>query len=230
MTEITDHLAIIERRVAAAVRAADRPADVLILAVSKGQPTAAIEAAFHAGIVDFGESYIDEAVRKMDTLALPAVTWHFIGRIQSNKTRTIAEKFDWVHTIDRAKIAERLSAQRPADKPPLNVLIQINLAGEPQKGGVDEAGAAALAALVDDLPRLKLRGLMTIPPAGLTPAEAADHFRRVASLAKRLARPGRPLDMLSMGMSGDFETAIACGSTCVRIGTALFGERRRGGV
>ncbi len=231
MTDITDHLAVIERRVAKALSRAGRENErVLVLAVSKGQPTAAIAAAISAGIVDFGENYVDEAVRKMDELSEKPVNWHFIGRVQSNKTRTIAERFSWIHTIDRPRIAERLNVQRPETLAALNALIQVNLAGESRKGGVPAADVERLADLIDSLPNLRLRGLMAIPPAGLTPSEARRHFSDIAALAHSLRTPSRPLDVLSMGMSGDFEIAVECGANCVRIGTALFGERRAGGV
>jgi hypothetical protein len=151
--------------------------------------------------------------------------WHFIGRIQSNKTRAIAEHFDCVHTLDRVRIAERLNAQRPAYAAPLDVLIQVNLESEPQKGGVEEAALGRLADAIDALPRLRLRGLMTIPPARLDEASLRDHFIRITRLAERYGTTQRALSVLSMGMSGDYELAIACGSSCVRIGTAIFGER-----
>jgi len=151
VTEITDHLAVIERRVAAALSRAGRGEhDVMLVAVSKGQPAAAIAAAHAAGLRDFGENYVDEALEKMDSLADLDIRWHFIGRIQSNKTRTIAERFDWVHTVDRERIAARLNSQRPDDKSPLNVLIQVNLANESQKGGVPAIGLPPLAAAIDN--------------------------------------------------------------------------------
>lgn len=228
MIDITDHLAIIERRVAAAFARARRPAEgTLILAVSKGQSVEAMQAAYRAGIRDFGENYIDEALMKMERLSHPDVCWHFIGRIQSNKTRVIAERFDWVQTIDRSRVAIRLDNQRPGDADPLNVLIQVNLARESQKGGVDAAGLTPLVDLIDSLPRLRLRGLMTLPPAELAEADLRRHFLDVRDLAREHSRPDRMLDVLSMGMSGDYEIAVECGSTCIRIGTALFGPRRR---
>lgn len=226
MIDITDHLAIIERRVAAALARAGRPrSDAVILAVSKGQPVAAIEAAYHSGLRDFGENYLDEAVAKIERLSHLDISWHFIGRIQSNKTKIIAENFDWVQTIDRQKIARRLSSQRPLHAPPMNVLIQVNLAGEEQKGGISAAELASLAELVDSLPQLRLRGLMTMPPAGLPEEKLRAHYREVRELAREHSRPDRELDVLSMGMSGDYELALECGSTCVRVGTALFGPR-----
>lgn len=228
MIDITDHLAIIEQRVAGALARAGRPAgSALILAVSKGHPVEDIEAAYRAGIRDFGENYLDEAVAKIEQLSHPDICWHYIGRIQSNKTRIIAEKFDWVQTVDRAKIARRLSSQRPSHAAPLNVLIQINLAGEQQKGGIDPDGLAALVALIDSLPQLRLRGLMTLPPAGMPTAALRRHFLEIGHLAAGHSLPERPLNVLSMGMSGDYELAIECGSTCIRVGTALFGPRPR---
>jgi hypothetical protein len=159
----------------------------------------------------------------MEALRDLAITWHFIGTIQTNKTRSIAERFQWVHTVDRQKIAARLNEQRPHFAPPLNVLIQVNQAGEEQKGGASEADLGALARTILALPRLKLRGLMAIPPQSGDPAP---WFRALAALRDRLCVEGIPLDTLSMGMSADFESAIAAGSTCVRIGTAIFGERQ----
>jgi hypothetical protein len=224
--DITDHLAIIERRVASALAEAGRPADDhLLLAVSKGQPTEAIEAALAAGIVNFGENYVDEAIQKIEQLRGLDIRWHFIGRIQGNKTRAIAENFDWVHTLDRSRVAVRLNAQRPPHIPPMNALIQVNLAGDAQKGGVDAATARSLALEISRLPRLRLRGLMTIPPASLAPPELRAHFQEVAALITRLSSEFPDMTTVSMGMSGDFEAAIACGSNCVRIGTAIFGKR-----
>lgn len=226
MTEITDHLAEIRERVAGALARARRPADAaMILAVSKGQPAAAIRAAAAAGQRDFGESYVGEALAKMREVADPALRWHFIGRIQSNKTRPIAERFQWVHTLDREKIAVRLDGQRPPEAPPLKVLIQVDQAGEPQKGGVPEPDVLALARAVLELPRLELCGLMTIPPLTDEPERARPLFRRLRELRDRLAEAGVSAPMLSMGMSGDYEIALAEGSDCVRLGTAVFGPR-----
>ena len=151
--------------------------------------------------------------------------WHYIGPVQANKTRPIAERFQWVHSVDRPKIAERLSAQRPFHAPPLNVLLQVNLAAEPQKAGAERREVAPLAALIRTLPRLVLRGLMGIPPAHASNADATRYFEGLRALKLELAATGIVTDTLSMGMSDDFETAIACGSTCVRIGTAIFGPR-----
>lgn len=226
MTEITDHLAEIRERVATILASAGRAADdAMIVAVSKGQRADAIRAAAAAGQRDFGESYVREALAKMDELADTALTWHFIGRIQANKTRSIAERFQWVHTLDREKIAVRLDAQRPAYAPPLKVLIQVDQAGEPQKGGVAESAVAALARVVLDLPRLELTGLMSIPPATDDPARTASWFRRLRELSDELGAAGIATPVLSMGMSGDYEVALEQGSSCIRVGTAIFGPR-----
>ena len=223
MTEITDHLAnIVERIERAAVRAKRSAESVTIVAVSKGQPANAIAAAHHAGLTHFGESYVQEALEKQDALAGSDLIWHFVGKLQGNKTRQVAERFDWVHTVDRIRIAERLNEQRPAFAAPLNVLIQVNQGGELQKGGVAESDVAALARAIRSLPRLALRGLMTIPPQGADPGR---WFAELAALRARLVAEGVPLDTLSMGMSADFEDAIAAGATLVRIGTGIFGAR-----
>jgi PLP dependent protein len=226
VTDITDHLADIVERVARAAELANRGAtSVMIVAVSKQQSSSSIAEAFRAGQLHFGESYAQEAVEKMDALRNLDIAWHFIGSIQSNKTRLIAERFQWVHTVDRAKVAARLNEQRPYHAPPLNVLIQVNQAGEGQKGGAAEADVADLAHAIRAMPRLRLRGLMTIPPRSGADGGAQLWFRRLADLQARLAREDADLDTLSMGMSADFEAAIAAGSNCVRIGTAIFGER-----
>ena len=223
MTEITEHLQEIVERVARAGERAGRSADsVTIVAVSKEQPATAIATAHRAGLRHFGESYVQQALPKMDALAGLPITWHFVGKLQANKTRQVAERFDWVHTVDRIRIAERLNEQRPRFAAPLNVLLQVNQGGETQKGGVAEQDVAALARAIRELPRLKLRGLMTVPPQSGTPAE---WFAALAALRARLASEGVPLDTLSMGMSQDFEVAIAAGATLVRIGTAIFGRR-----
>lgn len=223
MTDITEHFAEIVERVARASRHAGRsPDSVTIVAVSKQQPAGAVAAAHAAGLGHFGESYVQEAISKMDALAGLPLTWHFVGRLQANKTRTIAERFDWVHTVDRAKLAERLAEQRPSSLAPLNVLLQVNLGGEEQKAGVPPSEAAELARTVARLPRLRLRGLMTIPPRDGSPQR---WFDELAALQRALVAGGTSLDSLSMGMSADFEAAIASGATLVRIGTALFGAR-----
>lgn len=213
-------------RVATAITRSGRAEDdVLLLAVSKGHAAAAVRAAAEAGQRDFGESYIGEALAKMDELPGLDLRWHFVGRIQANKTRAIAERFQWVHTLDREKIARRLDGQRPVGAAPLKVLIQVDQAGEPQKGGVPEADVSELARAVRALPRLELAGLMTIPPRSDDPEVTGAYFRRLRSLRDELADAGLTAPMLSMGMSGDYELAIAAGSSCIRIGTAIFGPR-----
>jgi pyridoxal phosphate enzyme (YggS family) len=231
VTQITDHLAKTLDRIANALASAGRAPDAaMLLAVSKQQPAAAIEAVYRAGQRRFGESFVQEALAKMEQLGRLDIEWHFIGRIQSNKTRAIAERFQWVHTVDRARIAARLNEQRPHFAPPLKVLIQVDLAGESQKGGVDAAALPALARFVAAQPRLELKGLMTIPPAEEPADLGRARFERLAELKRELGGGGLELDTLSMGMSADFELAIAAGSTCVRIGTDIFGPRadRRG--
>lgn len=226
MTEITYHLADIRERVSVALRDAGRDAEhVMIVAVSKQHPAECVAAAYRAGQSHFGESYVQEALPKMEQLRDLSIEWHYIGPIQANKTRAIADHFQWVHSVDRAKIAQRLSAQRPFHAPALNVLIQTNLEGEPQKAGAAPGAVLDLAKLITQLPGLRLRGLMGIPPAHGTKAENASYFRELRGLQRELAAAGLPTDTLSMGMSDDFETAIANGSTCIRIGTAIFGPR-----
>jgi PLP dependent protein len=223
VTEITDHLAQIFERVArAAERARRSPSSVTIVAIAKQQPASAIAEAQRAGVANFGESYVQEALPKIAALADLRVSWHFVGKMQANKTRQVAEAFDWVHTVDRLKIAERLSEQRSPFAAPLNVLIQVNQGGEPQKSGARPEDVPELARAIAALPRLTLRGLMTLPPQSETPAH---WFAQLAALRARLQRDGAALDSLSMGMSGDFEEAIAAGATHVRIGTAIFGAR-----
>lgn len=226
MTDITEHLTTLRARVQAATRAAGRGAScVTIVAVSKQQAAAAVEAAYRAGQRDFGENYLQEAEAKIAAVRHDDIRWHFIGRVQANKTRAVAQSFDWVHTVDRERIARRLAEQRPAHAPPLNVLIQVNLRGEAQKGGVAPEALEALAAAIRPLDRLALRGLMTIPPADAGADATRADFERLRALRDELNRAGHTLDTLSMGMSADFELAIAAGSTCVRIGTAIFGTR-----
>jgi len=224
--QITDHLGQIRARVTQALNNVGRNADdVTIVAVSKLQTVESIRALFANGIRNFGESYADEAIAKLDQLAELEIIWHFIGRIQANKTRRIAERFDWVHSIDRLRIAQRLNDQRPPHAVPLNVLIQVNPLGETGKGGVAPAEVSDLAHAICALPRLRFRGLMGIPPAGLAESQLLEFYTQLQLLGEALAIRGCPGDTLSMGMSGDFEVAIAAGSNCVRIGTALFGPR-----
>jgi len=216
----------VRERVARAVAAAGRSAhSVTLLAVGKAQPLALLRAAADAGLTDFGESYLNEALEKVAALQDRALTWHYIGRLQANKTRPVAEAFAWVHAVDRLKIAERLSAQRPYHAPPLNVCLQVNLAGEASKGGVPPAQLAPLAAAVAALPRLTLRGLMCLPPQETDPARQRHWFAQLRALKEELNGRGAGLDTLSMGMSDDFEAAIAEGATIVRLGTVLFGPR-----
>jgi pyridoxal phosphate enzyme (YggS family) len=217
----------VRARMARAAAAAGRSAQsVTLLAVGKAQPLELLAAAADCGVADFGESYLQEALAKIAALQERALTWHFIGHIQANKTRPIAETFAWVHGVDRLKIAERLAAQRPFHAAPLNVCLQVNVAGESTKGGVTPAELPPLAAGVARLPRLALRGLMCIPPEETEPARQRVWFARLRGLKDDLNRAaGLSLDTLSMGMSGDFEAAIQEGATIVRLGTVLFGAR-----
>jgi len=178
-----------------------------------------------AGVTDFGENYVQEAIAKIDALAPLGVRWHFIGGLQSNKTRPVAERFDWVHSVDRLSIARRLSNQRPFHAPALNICLQVALVSEPTKGGVDPAGLAELAQRTAELPRIRLRGLMCIPPPQPDVSSERAVFSRLRRLLEELNSRGLGLDTLSMGMSADFESAIAEGATHVRIGTAIFGSR-----
>ena len=222
-------------RIAAAVVGAGRaPGSVRLLAVTKTHPPARIAEAEAAGQRAFGENYVQEALEKMDALAkllgesrARELEWHLIGPVQSNKTRAAAERFDWVQSVDREKIAHRLSQQRPATLAPLNVLIEVNLSGETSKSGVAAEDAAALARTVAGLPRLRLRGLMAIPAPSREQAVQRARFRAVRELFERLRAQGLELDTLSMGMSDDMEAAIAEGATMVRVGTAIFGARAK---
>jgi pyridoxal phosphate enzyme (YggS family) len=217
--------AVRDRMTQAAGRSGRSAQSVTLLAVGKAQPLPLLAAAADLGVADFGESYLQEGLEKIAALRDRALTWHFVGRVQANKTRPIAEEFAWVHALDRLKIAARLSAQRPFHAPPLNVCLQVNLAGEATKGGVAPAQLPALAAGVAALPRLQLRGLMCIPPEETEVARQRAWFAQLRTLLEQLNASGSALDTLSMGMSGDFEAAIEEGATLVRIGTALFGAR-----
>jgi PLP dependent protein len=201
------------------------PESISLLAVSKKKPAADIRLAYQLGQRDFGENYLQEAQQKMQELQDLDICWHFIGAIQSNKTRAIAESFDWVHCVDRARIARRLSEQRPAGRQPLNVCIQVNLDHEDSKAGVDPGQVAALAAEIAALPGIRLRGLMTIPAPRATLAEQRKPFAQLAALLDGLRQQGIDCDTLSMGMTHDLEAAVAEGATLLRIGTAIFGER-----
>ncbi|MGO4309309.1 YggS family pyridoxal phosphate-dependent enzyme [Pseudomonas sp. KB_15] len=223
MSTIADNILEVSSRIHAAALAANRAENsVQLLAVSKTKPAQDLREAYAAGLRDFGENYLQEALGKQLELADLPLIWHFIGPIQSNKTRAIAEHFDWVHSVDRLKIAQRLSEQRPADLPPLNICIQVNVSGEASKSGCTPADLPALANAINALPRLKLRGLMAIPEPTEDRAAQDAAFAAVQSLQASL---NLPLDTLSMGMSHDLESAIAQGATWVRIGTALFGAR-----
>ncbi|PQZ94094.1 MULTISPECIES: YggS family pyridoxal phosphate-dependent enzyme [Pseudomonas] len=226
MSTIADNIDLVSQRIRAAADAVQRDASSIhLLAVSKTKPAQAVREAFAAGARDFGENYLQEALGKQAELTDLPLSWHFIGPIQSNKTRAIAENFDWVHSVDRLKIAQRLSEQRPADLPPLNICIQVNVSGEASKSGCSPADLPALADAISALPRLTLRGLMAIPEPTDDRAEQDAAFATVRVLQAGL---NLPLDTLSMGMSHDLESAIAQGATWVRIGTALFGARDYG--
>jgi pyridoxal phosphate enzyme (YggS family) len=220
------HVNHVRSRIRRAAAAAGRdPASVTLVAVSKSKTAESVRAVATAGVTDFGESYLQEAVAKLDALGGLPLYWHFIGGLQSNKTRAVAERFQWVHSVDRFSVAKRLSDQRPFHAPPLNLCIQVALVPEPTKGGVEPEDLPELAARTAALPRVKLRGLMCVPPPQPdVPAERA-MFSRLRRLLEELNAGGHALDALSMGMSGDFESAIAEGATHVRIGTALFGSR-----
>jgi PLP dependent protein len=209
----------------AATRHGRRPESVGLIAMSKQQPASSIRTLAEYGQRDFGENYLQEAMSKRAALADLDLVWHFTGQLQANKTRTVAENFQWVHTLDRERIAVRLNEQRPHHAPPLEVCIQVRLADEPGKGGAALEELALLAHRLAELPRLRLRGLMCLPPPRETFAEQQAFFAHLAQLQAALSGEGLPLDTLSMGMSNDLEAAIAAGATWVRIGTALFGER-----
>ncbi|HUG76133.1 MAG TPA: YggS family pyridoxal phosphate-dependent enzyme [Burkholderiales bacterium] len=220
MATIAENLQAVRARIASAAHAAGREAaSVTLLAVSKSHPAARIEEARVVGQRAFGENYLQEALHKME--ALPALEWHLIGPLQANKTRLAAERFQWIHTLEREKIARRLSEQRPERLGPLNVLIQVNVSGEASKSGVSFDEIEPLASAVRALPRLRLRGLMAIPE----PGAPRERYRESGELFERLkTRLG--FDTLSLGMSDDMEAAIAAGATLVRVGTAIFGQRR----
>jgi pyridoxal phosphate enzyme (YggS family) len=228
MDQISKQLSAVTARVRAAAAGAHRdPSDVRLIAVSKTRTAAEIRSLYNAGVHDFGENYVQEALRKLGILVDLDICWHFVGALQSNKTREVAHHFDWVHTVDRKKIAQRLSDARPIEQAPLNLLIQVNLDAEPQKAGVPPEALAELLHAVRLLPRVRWRGLMAIPrpvdPGG-DPGAPFDRLRTLFDECKSAG--GEHWDTLSMGMSADFEIAISHGATLVRIGTALFGPRR----
>lgn len=228
--QIKDNLTSIHQQIQTACQKAGRPQSaVKLLAVSKTKPVEDIQAAIDAGQHAFGENYVQEGIEKIQYFAdkHPELEWHFIGPLQSNKTRLVAEHFDWMQTIDRAKIADRLNEQRPRHKAPLNVLIQINISDESSKSGIPPQEMLMLAKHIENLPHLCLRGLMAIPAPTDNLAEQEKAFNTMKSLFEELkaAFPHQPIDTLSMGMTDDMETAITCGTTMVRIGTAIFGKR-----
>jgi PLP dependent protein len=223
---LTAHVNRVRAQITKAAEAAGRdPASITLIAVSKAKSAESVREAATAGVTDFGENYLKEALGKLDQLADVAARWHFIGGLQSNKTRAVAERFDWVHSIDRLAVARRLSDQRPFHAPPLNVCLQVALVPEPGKGGVPPAEVADLARRCAELPRLKVRGLMCVPPPEPDPRAQRAVFARLRAMRDALKADGLDLDTLSMGMSGDFEAAIAEGATHVRVGTAIFGNR-----
>lgn len=227
MDTIATALQAVRGRIArAAVAAGRNPSEVALLAVSKSWPAKRVREAYLAGQAAFGENYLQEALRKMEALAGLPLEWHFIGPIQSNKTRAIAERFSWVHSVEREKIAERLSQARRENAPPLKVCLQVNVSGEATKSGVSPEAVLALARQVARLPRLELRGLMAIPEPLPTATAQRASFRLLREIKERLCAEGISLDTLSMGMSQDLEAAIAEGATIVRVGAAIFGERK----
>lgn len=226
MTTISTNLQAVKQRIIKATDAAAKSTvQVRLLAVSKTWPADAVREAFLAGQTEFGESYLQEALNKIEVLRDLPLQWHFIGPIQSNKTRLIAEHFDWVHSIDRLKIAERLSQSRPVHLAPLNVCLQVNVSGESTKSGVALNDVVALAKSVKELPHLILRGLMAIPKETLDYAQQREQFKILKGIFDQLNLSGLQLDTLSMGMSHDLEAAIAEGATIIRVGSAIFGTR-----
>lgn len=221
------NLTRLRQRIATAAKAVNRnPSEITLVAVSKTQPLRKIHAAITAGQREFGENYLQEAVEKIKATQGEGLVWHFIGPIQSNKTRDIAAHFDWVHSVGRFKIAHRLSAQRPSNLPPLNVCLQVNISSESSKSGIAPAEAVDLACRIHDLPNLQLRGLMAVPAPASTFAAQRQPFARLRELQATLNSNGCKLDSLSMGMTDDLEAAIAEGTTMVRVGTAIFGPRQ----
>jgi pyridoxal phosphate enzyme (YggS family) len=223
---LPDNLQRVRARIAAAAAECGRNVDsITLVAVGKAQPVEALQAAAAAGLTHFGENYVQEALAKREALKDLPLTWHFIGQLQANKTRPVAASFDWVHAVDRLRLAQRLAEQRPYYSPPLNVCVQVNVGGESSKAGVSPAEVPQLAAAVARLPRLKLRGLMCIPPVEEDMQRQRYWLAQVRALFESLNAQGAGLDTLSMGMSADLEAAVLEGATLVRIGTALFGPR-----
>ncbi len=227
MTTVASNLQTVKDRIARVAQSIGRQSDeITLLAASKTNPADALREAWVAGQTIFGENYLQEALAKMPALVDLPIEWHFIGPIQSNKTRRIAENFAWVHSVDRAKVADRLSKDRPESLPPLQICLQVNVSGEDSKSGVEPEELAALAAHVVNLPHLKLRGLMAVPELTTATALQRSQFHLLRELFEQLKRDGCELDTLSMGMSEDMDIALAEGATMVRVGTAIFGPRR----
>lgn len=230
MTHFSLRLSKVRKRISTACQQFGRkPEEITLLAVSKVHPVAAIREAASCGQRQFGENFVQEALAKIEATRDLQLEWHFIGHLQSNKTRPVATHFQWVQSVDKEKIARRLDAQRPFHAPPLNVCIQVGIGGEPGKGGVSESAVEPLARIIADLPRLRLRGLMAIPPPSDDFQEQRGYFRRLRDIWNDLRSGGLDLDTLSMGMTDDLEAAIAEGSTMLRVGTALFGPRPSAG-
>jgi pyridoxal phosphate enzyme (YggS family) len=230
MTRFSLRLAQVRERISKACQQFGRnPEEITLLAVSKQHPVAAVREAADSGQRCFGENFVQEAMDKIEATRDLALEWHFIGHLQSNKTRVVATHFQWIQSVDREKIARRLDAQRPHHAPPVNICIQVSLEDEPGKGGVLQEEVAHLAELISTLPRIRLRGLMTIPPPSTDMDTQRSYFRRLREVRDDLVHGGMALDTLSMGMSDDLEAAIAEGSTMLRVGTALFGPRDRAG-
>ena len=228
MTTISAKLQAVIARIDEAARKFGRsPDEIELLAVSKTWPASAVREAAAAGQRAFGENYVQEGVDKAAELAALGLQWHFIGPLQSNKTRAVAQTFDWVHAVDRFKIAQRLSEQRPATSPPLQLCLQVNISGEASKSGVAVDEIGLLARQVAQLPRLQLRGLMAIPAPSDDFLQQRQAFARLREVFEQLKSDGLPLDTLSIGMSHDLEAAIAEGATIVRVGSAIFGERHK---
>ncbi len=224
-SSLASRLETTQNRLAEAARLAGRdPATVHLLAISKTQPAEVIQAAYDAGLRAFGENYLQEAIEKQPLLP-DDIEWHCTGPVQSNKSKLVAEHFDWCHTVDSLKLAERLNSQRPAALPPLNICIQLHIGGEESKSGIAVSEVPAMAAALSQLPRLRVRGIMTIPPASEDPVEQRRWFAEARAVYEQLRAQLPQVDTLSMGMSGDMEAAIAEGSTMIRIGSALFGPR-----
>jgi pyridoxal phosphate enzyme (YggS family) len=227
-TAISDRLTDVQARIASACSRGGRsPEEITLVAVSKTWPLADLQTAVAAGITDLGENYVQEAVDKVTQWQGPAPVWHFIGPLQSNKTRQVAELFDWVHSVDRLKIARRLSEQRPASMPPLSICVQVNISQDPAKSGVAPADVAPLLADLAELANLKVAGLMAIPALDLDDATLREQYSELKRLRDTLITDYPDCQSLSMGMSGDFELAIECGATHIRVGSALFGQRSK---